>query len=245
VYDLDWNIRRGYNVVLLSLEGDIGMDDDERLLIFAKFPEKGMVKTRLGRVTGEETAVELYRCFVRDAISLSRKAGYAPSIFFHPPEAREAMTEWLGRGLAYEPQEGDSLGERMYAAFRRVFRNCRRAVLIGADTPDLPPALVEEAFHSLKTRDAVIGPARDGGYYLIGLSSDSLLPDLFQGLPWGSALIFDLTRRIFEEHGLTLHLLPRWGDIDEYDDLAAFFDRWKGLPQGVLATIDHLRDHGW
>jgi hypothetical protein len=56
VYDLDWNVRRDYTVVLLSLEGDIGMDDDEGLLIFAKFPEKGMVKTRLGRKTGEETA---------------------------------------------------------------------------------------------------------------------------------------------------------------------------------------------
>jgi len=230
---------------LLSLESDTGMDDDERLLIFAKFPEKGMVKTRLGRVAGEDTAVGLYRCFVRDAIALSQKAGYAPSIFFHPPEAREAMIEWLGRELIYERQEGDSLGERMYAAFRRVFQDCRRAVLIGTDTPDLPPALVEEAFRSLKTRDAVIGPACDGGYYLIGLSSDSLLPDLFHGLPWGSAFVFELTRRIFEEHGLTFGLLPRWRDIDEYDDLEALFERWKDLPQGVLATIDYLRDHQW
>ncbi len=221
------------------------MQDDERLLIFAKFPEKGMVKTRLAHKTGEETAVELYRCFVRDAIALSRKAGYAPSIFFHPPKAREAMIEWLGGDLAYEAQEGNSLGERMYTAFRSAFRNYRRAVLIGTDTPDLPPSLVEEAFRSLKTHDAVIGPAFDGGYYLIGLSSDSLSPDLFQGLPWGSALVFDLTRHIFEEHGLLFHLLPRWGDIDDYDDLAAFFDRWKNLPQGVLATIDYLRGHRW
>ena len=221
------------------------MDDDERLLIFARFPEKGMVKTRLGRKTGEETAVELYRCFVQDAIALSRKAGYAPLLFFHPPEARDAMIEWLGDGLTYEPQEGNSLGERMYGAFRRAFRECRRAVLIGSDTPDLPPALVQEAFRSLKTHDAVIGPAFDGGYYLIGFSSDSLLTEAFRGLPWGSARVFELTRRIFEEHGLTFHVLPRWRDIDEYDDLAAFFDRWKDLPQGVLATIDYLRDHGW
>ncbi len=244
-YRLDWDIRRDYNVVLRSLEGDAGMDDDERLLIFAKFPEKGMVKTRLGRSIGEESVVGLSRCFVRDAIALSQKAGYAPVLFFHPPEARDAMIEWLGDGLVYEPQEGDSLGERMYAAFRKAFRDRRRAVLIGTDTPDLPPALIEEAFRSLKTNDAVIGPACDGGYYLIGLSSESLLPDLFRGLPWGSARVFELTRRIFEEHGLNLCLLPQWRDIDGYDDLAAFFDRWKDLPPGVLASIDYLRDHGW
>jgi hypothetical protein len=155
------------------------------------------------------------------------------------------MVEWLGRELAYEPQEGNSLGERMYAAFRRAFRDCRRAVLIGTDTPDLPPSLVEEAFRSLRTHDAVIGPAFDGGYYLIGLSVDSLVPDLFRDLPWGSARVFELTRQIFEEHGLEFHLLPRWGDIDDYDDLAAFFDRWKDLPRGALATIDYLRDHRW
>jgi glycosyltransferase A (GT-A) superfamily protein (DUF2064 family) len=133
----------------------------------------------------------------------------------------------------------------MYAAFRRAFLHCRRAVLIGTDTPDLPRSLLEKAFSSLKTHDAVIGPALDGGYYLIGLSSDSLLPDLFQGLPWGSALVFELTRHVLEEHGLEFHVLPRWRDIDEYEDLAAFFDRWKDLPQGVLATIDYLRDHRW
>jgi rSAM/selenodomain-associated transferase 1 len=221
------------------------MDDEEGLIIFAKFPEKGTVKTRLGRWVGEETALELYRCFVRDEIALSRKAGYAPVVFFHPPEAQDAMIEWLGRELVYEAQEGDSLGERMHAAFRRVFQGRRRAVLIGTDTPDLPPALIKEAFRSLKTGDAVIGPAFDGGYYLIGLSSDNFLPDLFRGLPWGGAFVFELTRRIFEEHGIKLSVLPRWRDIDEYDDLAAFVDRWKELPPGVLATIDYLRDHGW
>ncbi len=221
------------------------MDDDERLLIFAKFPKKGRVKTRLGLKVGEETAVELYRRFAVDTLALARKAGYAPSIFFHPPEAREAMIAWLGGGFAYEPQEGNSLGDRMYAAFRRAFRDCRRAVLMGTDTPDLPPGVVEEAFRSLKTSDAVIGPAFDGGYYLIGLSSDSLLPDLFGGLPWGSSRVFDLTSRILEEHGLTFSLLPRWRDIDEYDDLKAFFDRWKDAPQGTLATIDYLRDYRW
>jgi hypothetical protein len=190
-------------------------------------------------------ALDLYRCFVTDTVALCRKAGYAPSIFFHPPNSRDALIEWLGRELAYEAQEGNSLGERMYAAFRSVFHGCRRAVLIGTDMPDLPPSLVEEAFRSLETHDAVIGPAFDGGYYLIGLSSDSLSSDLFQGLPWGSALVFELTRRILEEHGLKFSLLPRWRDIDDYDDLAAFFTRWKDLPRGVLATIDYLRDHRW
>ncbi len=221
------------------------MEEDERLLVFARSPEKGRVKTRLARATGEEMAVELYRCFVGDTLALCRKAGYRPSIFFQPPEAREVMAGWLGSDFAYEPQEGDSLGDKMYHAFRRAFRTCRRAVLIGTDVPDLPPAVLREAFHDLWKHDAVIGPALDGGYYLIGLCRNSLSPVLFDGLPWGGAAVLDMTKRLLEERNLTFTLLPRWRDIDRYDDLRSLFERLKGLPPGALLTIDYLRARGW
>lgn len=155
------------------------------------------------------------------------------------------MRAWLGPDLAYEPQRGRDLGERMYGAFQRAFLECRRAVLVGSDTPDLPPALVREAFHGLEGHDAVLGPAFDGGYYLIGLTRAGLLPALFQGIAWGSALVFERTRQLLEEKGLSFHLLPPWGDIDEYEDLASLLDRRKDLPPGKLATIDYLRGRSW
>jgi hypothetical protein len=210
-------------------------------LVFVKYPLRGAVKTRLARTIGQETAVEVYRCLVADTLTLAREAGFRPWVFFHPGAARRAMIEWLGPDLAYEPQRGRDLGERMYGAFQRAFRECCRAVLVGSDTPDLPPALVQEAFHSLEGHDAVLGPAFDGGYYLIGLTPTSLLPALFQGLAWGSALVLERTRQLVEEKGLSFHLLPPWGDIDEYEDLMSLLDRHRDLPPGRLATVDYLR----
>ena len=217
----------------------------DRLIVFVKYPGRGAVKTRLARRIGRETAVEVYRCFVADTVAMAREAGFRPWVFFHPRAARRAMIEWLGPDLAYEPQKGRDLGERMCGAFQRAFRECRRAVLVGSDTPDLPPAVVREAFHGLERHDAVLGPAFDGGYYLIGLTSAGLLPALFQGLAWGGALVFERTRQLLEEKGLSFHLLPPWGDIDEYEDLASLLDRRKDLPPGRLATIDYLRGRSW
>ncbi len=219
------------------------MDSADQLLIFAKFPKIGTVKTRLGKAIGQESAAALYRCFVEDTLAMSRRAGYRPVVFFEPRYARDDMTEWLGVELSYEPQQGDDLGQRMYAAFQKAFTGCERAVLIGTDIPDLRPAVVREAFEGLNSHDAVIGPACDGGYYLIGFSSRSLLPAAFGALPWGTANVFEITLRILKENGLHVHRLPEWPDVDDYDDLKALFDQHRDLPRGRLATIDYLKDH--
>lgn len=215
----------------------------DQLLVFVKFPEIGKVKTRLARKTGEENALALYRCFVEDTLAVSLHAGYRPMVFFEPGEARKDMIEWLGTDLVYEAQQGDHLGERMCAAFRKAFSGCERAVLIGTDIPDLSPSLLHEAFGSLETHDTVIGPACDGGYYLIGFRSGCLPPDVFGPLPWGSSRVFQRTMGILNDKGLRVHRLPEWPDIDDYDDLEALFNLHRNVPRGSLATIDYLRDH--
>jgi uncharacterized protein len=212
-----------------------------RLLLFVKRPVEGTVKTRLARAIGSEAASALYRCLVSDSLSLARQAGYPTSVFFHPPEGRQAVSEWLGNEFPCLPQEGNDLGERMYAAFQTAFLDAREAVLIGSDIPDLPPPFIREAFESLGSCGAVIGPARDGGYYLIGFSAETILSAPFADMEWGTPTVCQDTMERLGQNGLKVHVLPAWRDLDEYGDLEAFFDAHKDLPEGRLATIDFLR----
>ena len=216
-------------------------NDGRRLLLFARLPEKGKVKTRLARAIGEEAACDLYRCLVADSLSLARRSGYPTTVFYFPRTASPEVSLGLTCGFPCLPQTGRDLGERMYNAFRTAFRDTGEAVLMGSDVPDLPPSFLDEAFEGLKGHDAVIGPAGDGGYYLIGFSSGALLSSPFSGMEWGGPSVFQNTLRILRDHDLKVHVLPQWRDVDEYEDLSALFDRLKGLPDGTLATIDFLR----
>ncbi|HWR72452.1 MAG TPA: TIGR04282 family arsenosugar biosynthesis glycosyltransferase, partial [Nitrospirota bacterium] len=124
------------------------------------------MKSRLSRSMGEDAVLHLYECFVLDVMEMLKAGGIPFRICFTPAEKREAITGWLGKGETYQPQEGVDLGERMANAFRRAFsEGITEALIIGSDLPDLPHALLEEAFRSLHAHDAVIGPAIDGGYY--------------------------------------------------------------------------------
>ncbi len=220
------------------------MSAEDRLIVFVKLPVKGKVKTRLAKTVGDEAALALYRCFVADILAAVLRTGFSTLICFHPPHARKAVIEWLGdHQWSYLPQVGNNLGERMAAAFRAALRGYSRAVLIGSDCPDLPPDLLHEAFENLNTHDAVIGPAGDGGYYLIGFSSASFLQEPFRDMKWGTPTVFEDTMTVLTEFGARVHVLPPWNDIDEHSDLKALYTRHKGLPPGKLSTIDFLRDH--
>jgi uncharacterized protein len=212
------------------------------LLIFVRAPETGKVKTRLAAKIGDEAALALYRSFVADALAGAASRPYAFIVYFYPRDARDAMVSWLGADVDLEAQQGEDLGERMANALENSFRCYERLVLVGTDTPDLPPEILDEAFAALDSNDAVLGPARDGGYYLIGFSHRSL-PAAFHGIPWGSKRVFELTAAIMRESGLRVHILPSWTDVDTYEDLRALLERQKDAARGTLATIDYLRVH--
>jgi len=217
--------------------------NEQRLLIFVRFPEIGKVKTRLARTIGDEAALALYRCFVSDTLALARRAAYPFTVCFHPPEAHGTVAEWVGTDASCMPQTGRDLGERMYAAFCAALSHAHRAVLIGSDSPGLPPEMLHEAFAGLETHDAVIGPASDGGYYLIGFTSAVILPAPFAGIRWGGPAVFRSTMDILHEHGVNVHVLPPWNDVDDYGDLESFFASRKDLPAGAHCTIDFLREY--
>jgi uncharacterized protein len=210
--------------------------------MFVRSPQKGTVKTRLTAVLDEGTVLGLYRCFGSDLLEMLRHTAFGLRISFYPADAGTKVADWLGWGYVYVAQEGKDLGERLEKAFLTAFANgFQRVVIIGSDIPDLPSEMVEEAISSLASHDAVIGPATDGGYYLIGFSAARFLREAFAGVNWGTSTVFQRTMDALSKHGVSVHLLPRWPDIDTYEDLVTFVQRHELTAEGRLLTLDYLR----
>jgi hypothetical protein len=202
------------------------IDDTTCLLLFVKYPEKGKVKSRLSKEFGEDTVVLLYEAFALDVLETVNKGKCWFTVCFHPPSAQEKIASWLGKSYQYMPQNGSDLGEKMKNAFAGAFsEGFEKVILIGSDIPDLSKEIIDEAFAC--NGDAVIGPAADGGYYLIGFNRDTFLPRIFEGMQWSTASVFERTMEIFRKHSYKVHILPQWRDIDTSEDLRAFHERNK------------------
>ncbi len=198
--------------------------DSSAVIIFIKEPGKGQVKSRLARALGKELAKEAYIHFTLDILRTIRK--YPLRIFFYPPDSRIALMRWLGKDFVCIPQKGRGLGKRMENAFVRSFSDgLEKALIVGSDIPDLAPEVIDEAFEALDKSDAVIGPATDGGYYLIGFNKTSFLPVIFRGIKWGSGSVFRETMDIFRNFGSRVHILPEWQDVDTLKDLRSLVMR--------------------
>lgn len=183
------------------------------LILMAKYPDPGRVKTRLARSEGEKRAADLCRKMTEIVVARTRSDGgdYNRVLFFHPPEAAGKFRRWFGF-FRQRPQSGRDLGERMRKAFEETLSEAQRVVMIGSDCVDLDSDLVRDAFRRLRTADLVLGPAKDGGYYLIGLSR--VHPELFEGIAWGTAAVFSETCRRAGILGLKTSFLPEREDID-------------------------------
>ncbi len=200
------------------------MSDRSAILLFIKSPEKGKVKSRLAKAIGEDAALDVYKCLVFHTLENLKAGNYIFRLCFYPPDSGAIIKSWLGNTYYCAPQHGRDLGERMKNAFVQAFSDSVEKVLvIGSDIPDLSISLIDEAFNALDTCDAVIGPSRDGGYYLIGFSSASFLPDIFQGIEWSTGSVFYQTMKIFGKSGHRVHVLTELRDVDTFDDLLALF----------------------
>lgn len=190
------------------------------LLVFVKYPEPGQVKSRLAEAIGEERACSIYRRMVELLVARLRAAEQPFRICFSPEKPESAFQQWLGAGLEFRPQRGTQLGERMYNAFSEAFEeNFSRLVLIGSDIPGLSNVMLAEACASLSNFPAVIGPTFDGGYCLIGFGKKTFSPEVFEGIRWGTRLVFESTMKLFARKGICVHVLPLLRDIDTYKDL--------------------------
>ncbi len=190
--------------------------------MFAKYPEKGKVKSRLCQQWDESLVVLLYRLFIEDLLDRLSGGDYQFRITYHPVEKRTSFIEQFGDGFSYMPQIGEDLGERMKNTFIRCFsEGFQSVVIIGSDSPDLPRRIIGEAFQALERHGAVIGPSFDGGYYLIGFSNKSFSSGAFDGMKWGTDTVFKKTMQHLQEAGIPVHVLPPWRDIDRPEDIAA------------------------
>ncbi len=191
------------------------------LAIMAKQPQPGKVKTRLSPPLTPEEAARLSHCFLLDTVErVQRLPGVARYLAFAPPDAREFFRDLAGEGFALLPQVGADLGERLAHLSQALFAaRCSAAVIIGADSPTLPDAVLREALDVLTQGriDVVLGPAEDGGYYLIGQRSPN--PSLFQGIAWSTDAVLPQTLERATVAGLRTHLLPAWSDVDTPGDL--------------------------
>jgi hypothetical protein len=214
---------------------------DSIILFFIKYPEPGKVKTRLAPSIGRKGASELYRYFILDILKKLESTGIPFKICFTPKGRGPKIQKWLGVRHQYAPQHGRGLGQRMTTAFAHAFgEGYRRCILIGSDFPDLPAPFLEESLDALDNNDAVIGPAVDGGYYLIGFRWDSFSPEVFDDMAWGSGTIFRETLSRLRGIEKKAHILPPWNDVDTVEDLRGLLARREEPSLIGLETMDYL-----
>ena len=209
----------------------------QRLVVFTRFPEPHRTKTRLIPALGPEGAAQLQRDMTRHTLGSVRElaAGFPVlvELRFEGGDA-EKMAACFGTDMSYRPQGSGDLGCRMAAAFAEAFgEGAERTVLIGTDCPEITPELLRDSFDRLATCDVVLGPATDGGYYLIGLRRPA--PELFTGIPWSSERVLENTRRRAGELSLKVSLLKTLSDVDRPEDLAVWH-RARQSPAAVSAT---------
>ena len=215
------------------------------VLIFLRAPQLGRVKTRLARFLDQEVVLALYKGFVADLLETLRTTGYTTRIYFYPADAADAVRHWLGDTYLFIPQRGEDLGARMANAFTDAFGcGIDRALLVGSDLPDLPASFFDQGFAALEREGTVIGPAIDGGYYMVGFQRAAWLPEVFDDMPWGGSDVLRRTLACFEARQRAVHLLPRWRDLDEYRDLESLIEKCQSMPQIAPHTRACLRAYG-
>jgi rSAM/selenodomain-associated transferase 1 len=216
---------------------------DRCLAFLVRHPEPGKVKTRLAKKYGNAFAAELYGYFVEDLLEMLEPGNYHLEIFFTPSEKSLEIRQRFGSRFSYTPQEGKDLGARMKTAFHSCYaKGFTTVALIGSDAPDLTMNVIEEAFLSIESgNDAVVGPAFDGGYYLIGFHADTFAPAIFKDMPWGESGVFEKTVKRLHDRGYRIHLAPTWHDIDTEEDLHALHVRHSNSTDSHLRTVAFLR----
>jgi uncharacterized protein len=191
------------------------------LIVFTRYPEPGQVKTRLIPALGKEGAAEMQRHMTRQALKmaqdLSNQFPVRVEVHFAGGNISK-MQQMFGTTFPYLPQSAGDLGERMLNSFRRAFHlGYAKVIIIGTDCPGISWDLLSRAFADLEGNDLVLGPAWDGGYYLIGLRQ--VIPALFRAIPWGTGEVLARTKKIAEELKVSVVLLATLADIDRPEDL--------------------------
>jgi rSAM/selenodomain-associated transferase 1 len=213
------------------------------IALFARRPVPGQVKTRLASDLGKEAACELYQVMVADIIA-NIAASALPLYLFHDGlDAVGLPEEWMAATDDVIRQKGDTLGERMTAAFEYLFSiGSERVILIGSDIPGIDAELLKSASEAIEGNDVVISPAFDGGYCLVALRKDSFNASMFGNIPWSTSRVLGATLDICTRDCLTYMLLDPRQDIDTLDDVRAYC---RQPSTHAASTNNWLASHGY
>lgn len=191
------------------------------VLVFVRAPQPGRVKTRLAAAVGEGAALRIYRRLAEHTMAEVRALAaddVAVRVHYAPADAGDAVRGWLGADVLYLPQAEGDLGVRMMDAFARAFSDgAEHVVIVGSDLPEVSASLLHRAFRLLDAHPAVIGPARDGGYYLLGLRG--MMEGVFDGIAWSTAEVLRATLDRLHAAGVEPAMLEVLSDVDTVDDL--------------------------
>ncbi len=211
------------------------------VIIFAKYPAYGKVKTRLSETLGVEFAVRFYKAMAEHTFQICLmlpKNKYDIFLFYEKSEQSESVKSWIPSEFSVHLQEGSDLGEKMKAAFNRMFeKGYKKVTIIGTDCPELNTKILLKSFEELSDNSIIIGPSADGGYYLMGMNK--FYPFLFDDIEWSSTRVFDDTLKKVKENNLHVYMLPGLIDIDTEKDLR----QWLLVTKQSNKMTDLIREY--
>jgi rSAM/selenodomain-associated transferase 1 len=224
------------------------MDETDRrsgsaIVVMAKTPRPGTVKTRLCPPLSAEAAADLASCLLRDTVAGALASGAPVMVAYSPGDGREMLESLLPPGLHWAPQRGGDLGARMHGAMEAAGAlGYSPTIIVGTDSPTLPRGILTTAIDALcaGAADVVFGPSEDGGYYLAGAAAP--VPGLFENVAWSSARALDDSLRNAEALGLRTLTLPTWYDVDTAQDLERLADELRS-GDGSRSRAPHTA--GW
>jgi len=192
---------------------------DNNLIIFLKYPEKGKVKTRLAKDIGNEKALLIYKKLVSKLLNQIDSNNYDISIYFYPESKKNEVKKWINLPeIKHLAQSGDDLGIRMLNAFKdSISLKYAKTVIIGTDCLEINNNIISKSFYLLDDSDLVLGPATDGGYYLIGIKA--VVETIFQDIHWSTEKVLKQTINKAKEIKLSYKFLDFLSDIDTLEDL--------------------------
>lgn len=213
----------------------------QALIVFAKPPTPGQVKTRLTPVLTAREAARLYSAFLRDALLQYASLEVDVRLYLASGADEGLPSDWMPNGVQTFAQRGDGLGARMRNAFEETLDAYQRAVIIGTDHPTLPTAFVRQAFEALSAPHTVtIGPSSDGGYYLLGMNA--FYPQLFADMRYSHGRVFANTLARVEDTDAQLTVLPQWYDVDTPEDLQQLLTDLERPPNAMPHTRRVIED---
>ncbi len=211
-----------------------------QLGVFAKYWEPGKVKTRLAEDTNDDFAANLYEAFVKTTLERLTGCAETHTLVITPSENLRDFALILPPDWTLTSQVDGDLGNRMQAFFQYAIEHqSEKTILVGTDSPTLPTEIVHKGFQILEHTDCVLGPALDGGYYLVGCRNT--IPPIFQNIAWSSDQVLSQTCAALESAGVSYDLLPPWIDIDTIDDLNSIQDYQDEPTSRLCQHIDALK----